>query len=187
MTDTDTPLGQDYGVLERGDGTVTLRFARQFPHPPQKVWRALTEPEHLAAWFPTTIEGDYGTAGASLRFSFHEVPVPPMDGHAIACEPPKLLEFAWGDETLRFELTAKDSGTMLGFTATFADIGKAARDGAGWHVCLDQLSYGLDEATAPFKPDDRWRLVNAEYVTRFGPDAATEGPPQEWEDTYGPA
>ncbi len=187
MTDTDMPLEQDYGVLERGGGTVTLRFTRKLAHPPEKVWRALTEAEHLAAWFPTTIEGDYAVAGAPLKFSFREVPMPPMDGQALTCEPLELLEFVWGDETLRFELTAHESGTVLGFSATFADIGKAARDGAGWHVCLDQLGYSLDGRTAPFTSDDRWRLVHPEYATRFGADAATEGPPKEWEDTYGPA
>ncbi|PZG03110.1 SRPBCC domain-containing protein, partial [Nonomuraea aridisoli] len=42
------------------DGRTTLRLQRRLPHPPEKVWRAITEPEHLAAWFPTTvtIDGD---------------------------------------------------------------------------------------------------------------------------------
>jgi hypothetical protein len=74
---------------------------------------------------------------------------------------------------------------LLVFTASFAGIGKAARDAAGWHACLDELRYGLDGRAAPFTTDDRWRLVNPEYAARFGPEAATEGPPQEWEDTYG--
>jgi len=50
--------GEEFGVLEHGDQEVTLRFVRWLPHPPGKVWRALTEPEHLAAWFPTTVEGE---------------------------------------------------------------------------------------------------------------------------------
>jgi uncharacterized protein YndB with AHSA1/START domain len=187
MSETDMPLEQDYGVLERGEGTVTVRFARRLPHPPQKVWRALTEADHLTAWFPTTIEGDLAAAGAPLKFSFREVPIAPMDGHAISCEPPTLLEFLWGDETLRFELTAQDSGTLLAFSATFAEIGKAARDAAGWHVCLDHLSGDLSGLPAGAPSDVRWRLVHPEYVARFGPEASTEGPPAEWEDTYGPA
>ncbi len=101
---------QDYGTLERGDGTVTVRFTRLLPHPPEKVWRALTEAEHLAAWFPTTIEGAF-TPGAPLVFRFTELAMPPMSGRMISCEPPKLLEFTWDDETLRFELDAHESGT----------------------------------------------------------------------------
>ena len=47
-----------YGELEqRSDGRWRLRFTRALAHPPEKVWRAITEPEHLAQWFPTTIEG----------------------------------------------------------------------------------------------------------------------------------
>jgi hypothetical protein len=98
-----------------------------------------------------------------------------------------VLEFVWGDETLRCELAAHESGTALSFTATFAEIGRAARDGAGWHVCLDRLGYGLDGTPAPWREDDRWRQVHLAYVTRFGPEAAAIGPPREWEDTYGPA
>jgi uncharacterized protein YndB with AHSA1/START domain len=181
MTNSD-----DYGTLERGDGTVTLRFTRLLAHPPSKVWRALTEAEHLASWFPTTIEGEFA-AGAPLVFSFSTVALPPMTGRMLTCEPPKLLEFTWADETLRFELDAHEYGTLLGFTATFAEVGKAARDCAGWHVSLDKLPAALDGGTVSWSEDDRWRAIHRRYVATFGPEAATEGPPREWEDVYGPA
>jgi uncharacterized protein YndB with AHSA1/START domain len=176
----------EFGTLERGEGTVTVRFTRLLPHPPPTVWRALTQAEHLAAWFPTTIEGDL-TQGAALRFSFRDVPVPPMDGRLLVIEPPRLLELVWGDETLRFELTPHQSGTLLDFSATFAETGKAARDAAGWHVCLDQLGAELGGSVGPWQPGERRRLVHPRYVAEFGPEAAAIGPPAEWEETYGPA
>ena len=47
-----------YGSLDRlGDGRWQCASSAR-SHPPEKVWRALTEPEHLAHWFPTTIEGE---------------------------------------------------------------------------------------------------------------------------------
>lgn len=177
---------QDYGTLERGDGTVTVRFTRLLPHPPEKVWRALTESEHLAAWFPTTIDGAF-TPGARLVFRFTKVAVPPMSGQVISCEPPKLLEFTWDDETLRFELDAHGAGTALAFTATFAEIGKAARDAAGWHVCLELLAGALDGGAEPVPEGQRWREVHPHYVGAFGPEASAIGPPPEWQDEYGPA
>jgi uncharacterized protein YndB with AHSA1/START domain len=68
-----------YGTLEqRDDGRWQLRFTRTLRHPPDKVWRAITEPEHLAQWFPTTIEGDRA-AGAPLRFSFPGDQWPPFE------------------------------------------------------------------------------------------------------------
>ena len=177
---------QDYGTLERGEGTVTLHFTRRLAHPAEKVWRALTEQQPLAAWFPTTIEGEF-VPGAPLRFSFTRPALPRMSGRMLACEPPNLLEFVWDDETLRFELTAHESGTLLGFTATFAEKGKAARDGAGWHVCLDRLAAAAGGHSAGWSEDERWREVHPYYVAAFGPDAATIGPPREWQDEFGPA
>jgi uncharacterized protein YndB with AHSA1/START domain len=186
MSDTTAADSADLGVLEHGYGEVTLRFTRRLPHPPAKVWRALTEPEHLAAWFPTTIEGEL-TPGSALRFSFREMNLPGFDGSVLACDPPKLLAISWGDERLRFELEPDDHGTVLSFSASFAEIGRAARDAAGWHTCLDLLGYGLASEQAPWRQDDRWRQVHTEYVRVLGPEAATIGPPAEWEDTYGPA
>ena len=50
-------------------------------------------------------------------------------------EPPALLEFRWGnDETLRFELQADGDGSLLTFVNTFDELGKGARDAAGWHT-----------------------------------------------------
>lgn len=165
------------GQLEQHDGRWRLRFTRRFPHPPEKVWRALTEPEHLAAWFPTDIEGERRT-GAPLRFVFRGGEGPTIDGEMVACDPPSLLELRWGgSETLRFELRPDGDGTLLTFVDTFDEIGKAARDAAGWHACLDALALHLDDRPAPAEPAERWQRLHATYVERFGPEAATIGPP----------
>jgi uncharacterized protein YndB with AHSA1/START domain len=73
-----------YGDLEQqADGRWQLRFTRTLAHPVEKVWRAITEPEHLEHWFPSTIEGER-TAGAPLRFSFPGDSVDPIDGEMLA-------------------------------------------------------------------------------------------------------
>src|SRR5580698_5836320 len=177
---------EDLGTLERGQDEVTVRFARHLPHPPEKVWRALTQAGHLAAWFPTTIDGEL-VSGSALRFRFREVNIAPMDGLVLSADPPKLLEFTWGDERLRFELAADGTGTRLGFSASFADLAKAARDAAGWHVCLDQLALAVAGQQAPWTADARWRQIIGAYQDSFGPEASAAGPPPEWEDAYGPA
>jgi uncharacterized protein YndB with AHSA1/START domain len=165
------------GQLEqRDDGRWQLRFTRRLPHPPEKVWRALTEPEHLAAWFPTDIEGER-RAGAPLRFVFREGEGPVTDGEMLAYDPPSVLELRWGDETLRFELRPDAVGCVLTFVNTFTERGKAARDGAGWHACLDVLAHHLDGRQPPWTAGQRWAQVHPEYVTRFGPEASTTGPP----------
>lgn len=132
----------EYGELDRSGGRATLRFTRRLAHPPAKVWRALTEPEHLAAWFPTTIDGERA-AGAKLSFAFRDMDMPALDGEMLVCDPPSLLELIWSDERLRFELTPDGDGTLLRFTASFDELGRAARDGAGWHACLDLMACDL--------------------------------------------
>jgi uncharacterized protein YndB with AHSA1/START domain len=165
------------GQLEQRDGRWRLRFTRRLAHPPEKVWRALTEPEHLAAWFPTTIEGERA-AGAPLRFAFPNGEAPPIDGEMLAWDPPSLLELRWGGgETLRFELRRDGDGCVLTFMDTFDEVGKAARDAAGWHACLDVLAHHLEGDAPPWTPGQRWQEVHSGYVDRFGPEAATIGPP----------
>ena len=174
-------MNDDLGTLEKTDGRWRLLFVRRLPHPPEKVWRALTEPEHLDAWFPTTIEGER-TVGAKLRFAFPFDDAPDMNGEMLAWDPPSLLEFTWGEgEELRFELRpdTDGAGTVMTFASTFDELGKAARDGAGWHACLDILHYHLAAEKPPFDPDKRWAEVHPRYVEALGPEASTIGPP-DW-------
>ena len=165
------------GRLEEVGGRWQLTFTRTLSHPREKVWRAITEAEHLEAWFPTTIEGERAT-GARLRFAFREGEGPTEEGEMLVYDPPSILEFRWGKgETLRFELRADGEGTLLTFVNRFDELGKAARDAAGWHVCLDDLARHL-AGEEPDTGTDEWRRVHAGYVDRFGPDASTIGPPE---------
>jgi uncharacterized protein YndB with AHSA1/START domain len=164
------------GKLEQDGARWKLRFTRELAHAPEKVWRALTEPEHLKAWFPHTIVGEW-TVGAPLRF---ESAYGDFDGEVLACEPPSLLEFRWGPDTIRFEVAPADGGdrSTLTLIDTLEELGKAARDGAGWHACLDSLQDELDGRPAGRDSRGRWAEVHPGYVEAFGPEAATIGPPE---------
>jgi uncharacterized protein YndB with AHSA1/START domain len=153
----------DLGTLTREGDRWMLTFTRRLAHPREKVWRAVTEPAHLAAWYPP------------LRF------VSPagdgFDGQMLVFDPPEVMEFTWGADRLRIELRADGPGTLLTLTDTFDELGKAARDGAGWHECLDRLVSELD-GTPPRPWGERWGEVHPRYLTHLGPDAATIGPPE---------
>jgi uncharacterized protein YndB with AHSA1/START domain len=168
----------DYGQLTTDGDRAVVTYHRECPHPPEKVWRALTEDQHLEAWFPTTIEGERAV-GAKLTFRHRDVDLPPMEGEILAFEPPTLLELTWGADTLRFELERDGDGTALTFRATMEELGKAARDGAGWHVCLANLACELDGGQPP---NSDWRATHRLYEQRFGPEASTVGVPKEVED-----
>ena len=165
------------GQLKQLEDRWQLRFTRRLHHAPEKVWRALVEPEHLEAWFPTTIEGGR-EPGARLTFTFRDDEAPQMNGEMIAYEPHSLLEFEWGGDVLRFELQPDEDGTLLTLYDSFEKLGKGARDAAGWHVKLDQLEHHLAGETPP-PEETAWKAVHTEYVQMLGPEAATIGPPKE--------
>jgi uncharacterized protein YndB with AHSA1/START domain len=169
-----------HGTLEQvDDGRWQLRFVRELDHPAEKVWRAITEPEHLAHWFPTTIDGERA-AGASLRFEHTKGrQLPPFGGEMLAYEPPSLMELRWGPDIVRLELAETERGTRLTLLDTLAERGKGARDAAGWHACLDALAIHLDEGPDAQRATASWEDLHIGYVADFGPEAATIGPPGE--------
>ncbi|MGA2519356.1 MAG: SRPBCC domain-containing protein [Acidimicrobiales bacterium] len=158
-----------------GGGRWQLRFTRRLAHPLDVVWGALTGPEQLRAWFPQTITGDLLTAGAALSFDTEHGSFP---GHVLRVEPPTLLEFAWGTDTICLELAGDDRACTLTLSDTIDELGKAARDAAGWHTCLDLLEAGLTGSAPAFTSGERWASVHPRYVQRFGPPASTIGPPR---------
>ena len=171
-------------LQELGDDRYQLTFTRTLAHPRPKVWAAITENAHLAHWFPGVIRGER-VAGARLEFveSGGEDGETSFEGEMLVFEPPSLIELLWGTDTIRIELVEEgaDGTTVLTLTDTFTELGKAARDGAGWHDCLDQLAHHLDGTTAPLGSATRWKSLDARYVAALGPAAATIGVPDDYE------
>jgi hypothetical protein len=91
--------------------------------------------------------------GASLRFDFREHAMPHMEGSVTEFDPPHRFAYWWGEDLLGFALESVDGGgaTLLRFTVQLGTEDKAARDAAGWHVCLDRLAAQLagSDAVAP--------------------------------------
>jgi uncharacterized protein YndB with AHSA1/START domain len=166
------------GTLEQAGPRWRLRFTRDLDHPVRRVWRAVTDPGDLETWFPFRITGDWAV-GSHLTFSDPQSRVPDFTGEVLAFQPPALLEFRWGPDTLRLEVAARDTGCTLTLLHTFDEHGKAARDAAGWHVCLDALARHLDGNTAP--PASLWGEVHPGYVSSFGPEASAAGVPAGYE------
>jgi uncharacterized protein YndB with AHSA1/START domain len=176
----------DFGELIGTADRPVVEYRRRFDHPPERVWRALTDPDELEAWFPTTIDGERAP-GAQLTFRFEHLELEPMRGEMLRFEPPSLLEFTWGGDVLRFALERDGDGTAMTFTVALDELGKATRDGAGWHQSLDGLARALRGDRERAYGAKRWRELRDEYAQRFGAAASVLGPPQEWEDQYGEA
>lgn len=162
------------GELVEAGKKWQLRFKRELKHSPERVWRALTEPDELRQWFPDTIVVREWRVGAQLQFR-HEGGAYAFDGEVLVYDPPRALEIRWGTDRVRFEVEPTRDGSALTLIDTIDELGKASRDAAGWHVCLDRLEAALEKKPAP--PDDAWKEVNRDYVRKFGREASTMGPP----------
>jgi uncharacterized protein YndB with AHSA1/START domain len=175
MPDPNATLTDEVG------GTV-LRLERVLHHPPERVWGALTEPRAQASWHPTPAEFEPAVGGAVRYSAEGDVPEMP-DGEVTEWDPPRVLAHTWGEDRLRWELRPHDDGCLLILIQIFEDRMKAARDAAGWHLCLDVLAVALDGAPVDRsahseRPPEDWKELNRAYEERFGilPEQATPPP-----------
>jgi uncharacterized protein YndB with AHSA1/START domain len=164
-------------VLQDHEGRSVLRFERLLPHPPERVWRSLTEPDELFSWHPTPLEFEPVAGGTVTYLAGGDAPDMP-DGEVTEYEPPRIFGHTWGEDRLRWELAPHEEGCLLVLTHTFDDRFKAARDAAGWHVCLDALSAALEGNPDRGLMREGWRELNSAYQERFGipPEKATPPP-----------
>jgi uncharacterized protein YndB with AHSA1/START domain len=81
------------------DDLTTIRVDQFLPHPPAKVWRALTEPDLVAKWL---MPGDFQLR-VGHRYTMQAVAVPAtgfsgtVAAEVLAFEPEKLLCIGWRD------------------------------------------------------------------------------------------
>jgi uncharacterized protein YndB with AHSA1/START domain len=164
----------DSGTYVEIDGQPAVRFVRTYSHPIERVWAAVTTPEGLGRWFPSQVEIDLQPGGVVV---FGDDPH--REGHpgrVLACDPPRYLAFTWGDNELRFQLESIEGGGCR-FTLIDRLDGRdtAARQAAGWHVCLAELdkhlagdpNIGLDHANL-----DGWFPLYDAYVGEGLPSGA---------------
>ncbi|WP_291416063.1 SRPBCC domain-containing protein [Actinophytocola sp.] len=132
------------------DGRVALRFERHLRHSREKVWRAITEPDQLRAWFVEIIDYDRSrldfAPGAPLTFA--AAGFPDGRGEVTGYDPPALLEYTWAGEILRFELTAEGETCRLAFTNIVDGPETASALREGWQTGLDRLAATLGDADA---------------------------------------
>jgi uncharacterized protein YndB with AHSA1/START domain len=113
-----------------------IRIVRDYPHPPAKVWRALTDPALIPLWTSSGRGGrpeGFSTA-VGTRFTFVAKPQPGWRG-VVECEvleahEPSLLRYSWaGDEKgdvtqVSYRLEPYGDGTRFTYEHTgFTGIG----------------------------------------------------------------
>ena len=134
--------------------TRSVIVERDFPHPPEKVWRALTESSLIERWL---LKNDFQPV-AGHAFNLRREPVGNWNGvidcQVLAVEPGRTLSYTWGtlglETVVTFTLTPTDTGTRVRIEQSgFPSDREANYKGAmyGWRTFignLEQVLAGLE-------------------------------------------
>jgi uncharacterized protein YndB with AHSA1/START domain len=160
----------------------TLIVVRELRHPPEKVWQALTDPAHLRQWAPFDADRSLDMVGTTVKLTTVGTPTPHVSETTVTrADAPKVLEYNWGGQDIRWELEAIGGGTRLTLRHNI-DRGFISMGAAGWHICLDVL-----ERLLTGEPIGRivgpqvmklggWQRLNAEYAKQFGVEPQGRSP-----------
>lgn len=159
---------------ERDGDRWTLVFVRELPHPAEQVWAALTEPSRLADWAPFTADRDLGRLGdATLTMIDGEI-TEDLPAKVRSADRPKLLEYSWGSDVLRWELDETATGTRLTLRHSGDDPDALPKAAAGWHLCLVVAERRLaGELVGPIRGQAAmaygWQALHDAYADRLEP------------------
>ena len=145
----------------------TLILVRELRHAPEKVWRALTEPEHLREWAPFDADGSLGTVGSTVKLTWAGT-AQVSEARVTRADSPSVLEFS----DMRWELEPLGGGTRLTLWHNI-DRRFISWGAAGWHICFDVLDHLLGGtpigriAGSGAMQFGSWQRLTAEYAKQF--------------------
>jgi uncharacterized protein YndB with AHSA1/START domain len=128
---------------------LSVVVEREFPFPPEKIWRALTQPHLIQEWL---MKNDF-TPVIGHRFNL-SADWGAVDCQVLAIEPNKSLSYSWGayglESVVTWTLTPTSAGTRLRMEQLgFRPDQQQAYQGAkyGWQrffTTLEQLLARID-------------------------------------------
>jgi len=159
--------------IEKDGEKWTLVLVRELRHSPEKVWQALTDPAQLREWAPFDADKNMGAAGTTVKLTTVGAPSPRItETRVTRADAPRLLEYNWGGQEIRWELEALGGGTRLtlwhNIDRRFISMGAA-----GWHICFDVLDRHLSGnpvgriVASEAMKFEGWQRLNAEYAKQF--------------------
>ena len=125
--------------------TRSVIVERDIPHPPERIWRALTQPHLIAEWLMTNDFKPVVDHRFNLRADWGAV-----DCRVLAVEPNKTLSYTWAayglESVVTWTLTPTSTGTHLRMEqAGFRPDQEQAYQGAqyGWQEFFAKLEQTL--------------------------------------------
>ena len=105
------------------DATRSIVVEREMPHPPEKIWRALTQAPLMERWL---MKNDFEPV-VGHRFTFRAKPMPQWNGvtdcEVLVVEPWRRLAYSWADSgaeaaggmktVVTWTLTPRPGGTLV--------------------------------------------------------------------------
>jgi uncharacterized protein YndB with AHSA1/START domain len=99
-------------MSEESTETLSVVVEREMPHPPEKIWCALTQPDLIEEWL---MKNDFEPV-VDHRFDFR-ADWGSVDCQVLAVEPNKTLSYTWGafglGSVVTWTLTPTSSGTHV--------------------------------------------------------------------------
>lgn len=166
-----------------GQGLVRLTFEREYAHPLQRLWQAVTDPAETATWWARSRGSlqpgsSFDLQWLNARDEENGTDMEWWTGTVLTVDPPHVFEISNEMHgSIRFELTAARVGgaahsTRLIFTNTIsAPEAMVARSLAGWHTHLDHLQEALEGKPVPWprwwaEIYPSWETIHADYLKR---------------------
>lgn len=126
--------------------TRSLVIEKELSHPPEKIWRALTQGPLIKEWL---MENDFQPV-VGHKFSFRSTPTPHwngvVDSEVLVVEPDKKLSYSWSSlglvSVVVWTLVATSGGTLVRMEQSgFRPDQEASYQGAnyGWRKFIGAL------------------------------------------------
>ncbi len=165
-------FGPTGAVVMEGE-KATLVFRRQLAHPPEAVWKALTEPSELSNWYMTKAVID-GREGGTIDFTAGPSRLH-VTGRILVWNPPTVFEHEWKvapraelrsgeDAIIRWELRRDGEGTILHLEHRKLNRETALGFAPGTHAFVDRLQAQLNKQPLP-----NWQERYQEVASRYPP------------------
>nr|WP_263325749.1 SRPBCC family protein [Neobacillus sp. Marseille-Q6967] len=146
--------------IEKVQNGYTATYERHIKHSVEDVWAYLTDNDKLPKWF-SELRVDELREGGVIKFdmgdgTFEEMTILELQMNSI-------LEYTWGEDIIRFELSEESGGCLLVLIEKIHTItDHTPKDLAGWHVCLDVIAALLNGKT--FDRKDEWKKWYEKYI-----------------------
>ncbi|MFJ8100732.1 SRPBCC family protein [Lysinibacillus sp. NPDC096212] len=150
-------------TIQKQQNNYVVKFNRPLSHSADAVWAVLTENEKLQKWMNNLEIIDLRKNG-KIHFNMNDETNAYKEIAITDYAEKEVLEFDWGKDTVRFELSPTDNGSILVLLETIGGLtDHTPKDLAGWHICLNLFSDLLNGTVHEKFPMEEWQKWFAEY------------------------